>query len=102
MQRCVHGAARAFCAAFLTRMPSNNLRADGLERLGSGVWGLPESFDKLLSPDNADAGATWLEAVVKLAQCESVDEFEGAFGGMLMTDKFKVRPVVCLPCRAML
>ena len=102
VQRCVHDAACTFRTAFLTQMPSNDLRADELERLESDVSGLREFFGKFLSPDKVDAAAEGLEAVVKLAQCESVDEFEEAFGFMLMEDECKVRLVFCLPCDGML
>ena len=42
-----------------------------------------------------DAGLEGFEAVQRLAQCESVDEFEETFGFMLMDENCKVGVQIC-------
>jgi hypothetical protein len=90
LQRCMRDMTLAFRTALLTQMPSHSLHAAEMERLDADLSDLKEFFCKYLSPEKVDAGLEGLEAVQKLTQCESVDEFEETFGFMLMDEHCSV------------
>jgi Exocyst complex component Sec6 len=95
VQKCLHDMVAAFRAAFLAQMPANGLKPPEMERLDVDISDLRDFFGKYVALDKVDSGLEGLEAVQKLAQCESVDEFEETFGFMLMDEQCKARSVLC-------
>lgn len=99
MQKCLKDTVHEFRVAFMRQMPSNSLREAEMERLDTDISDLRDFFLRYLAPEKVDAGLEALEAVQKLCQCESVDEFEETFGFMLMDESCSVRPKdVALVC----
>ena len=91
VQKSLQDTVLAFRSAFLTQMPSNGLKPPEMERLDADINDLREFFGKFTAVDKVEKGLEGLESVQKLAQCESVDEFEETFGFMLMDEHCKVR-----------
>lgn len=70
-----------------------------MERFDTDISDLREFYAKYIPPDKVDSSLGSLEAVQRLVQCESVDEFEETFGFMLIDESCKVTPKdVALVC----
>jgi hypothetical protein len=99
MQMCLKETVQAFRGAFLAQMPANSLREAGMERFDTDISDLRDFFSKYIAPDKVDSSIGSLEAIQRLSQCESVDEFEETFGFMLIDESCKVTPKdVALVC----